>query len=90
MKKAETGIPQNIILENRNKLRISGVTDIDSFTETKIVLNTVLGELVIKGEDLHIIELITETGDFSMNGSISALIYSSFGTNAGVFRRIFR
>ena len=46
--------PQNLVMENRKSLRVSGVKDIDSFTETRIVLSTIMGELVIKGEDLHV------------------------------------
>ena len=83
-------LPQNIILEDRKKLRVSGVKDIDSFSETKVVLNTSLGELVIKGEDLHIIMLETETGNFSLTGSVNSLVYNGFATNANVFRRLFR
>ena len=90
MKPQEFKTPQNIILENRKKLRISGVKDIDCFTENKVVLATQLGELVIKGTDLHIIALETETGDFSMTGDVSALIYNSFSSNANIFRRLFR
>ena len=41
--------PHNVIMENRRELRISGVKDIDSFSETKIVLNTIMGELVVRG-----------------------------------------
>lgn len=46
--------PHNVIMENRRELRISGVKDIDSFSETKIVLNTIMGELVVRGRDLHV------------------------------------
>lgn len=81
---------QNIILEQRKDLRISGVKDIDSFSETKIVLNTVAGELVIKGNDLHIISLITETGDFTLKGRINSLVYNDFSSNANFFKRVFR
>lgn len=86
----QENIPQNIILENRRALRVSGVKDIDSFSETKVVLETALGELVIRGEELHIIALETETGDFSLSGKVNSLAYSSFPTNAGALRRIFR
>ena len=90
MKELKPNAPQNIILENRKTLRISGVKDIDSFTECKVVLNTVLGELVIKGEDLHINALETSSGDFSMNGEIRSLVYNSFKSGSGVFSRLFR
>ena len=55
--------PHNVIMENRRELRISGVKDIDSFSETKIVLNTIMGELVVRGRDLHVRALEAETGD---------------------------
>ena len=76
MQNNSIAVPQNIIMENRKSLRISGVKDIDSFTETRIVLSTILGELIIKGEDLHVMALDAETGDFSMTGSISSCTYS--------------
>ena len=82
--------PHNIIMENRRELRISGVKDIDSFTETKIVLSTVMGELVIKGEDLHVSALELETGDFSMTGKIKSLCYNSFSSSENLFSRMFR
>ena len=90
MNKPVIELPQNIILENRKKLKVTGVRDIDSFSETKVVLNTAMGELVIKGEELHIIMLETETGDFSLTGSVASLVYNSFSTNANIFRRLFR
>lgn len=80
----------NIIMENRRELRISGVKDIDSFTETKIVLSTVMGELVVKGEDLHVSVLEAETGDFSMSGKIKSLVYNSFNSSDNLFRKMFR
>ena len=33
-------ITQNVIMENRRKLSISGVTDVESFDEETIVLST--------------------------------------------------
>ena len=41
----------NAILENRQRLQLSGVTDVDSFDEDEIRLFTQLGELTIKGKD---------------------------------------
>ena len=40
----------NIILEERSKLSISGVTDVESFDENEISLYTTLGELSVKGK----------------------------------------
>lgn len=52
---------QNIILENRRSLSISGITDVDSFDEKAICLYTELGELNIQGKELHIDSISIET-----------------------------
>lgn len=65
----------NLILENRKNLVLTGVTDVDSFDERAILLYTQLGELVIRGENLHINVMNVETGDLSVEGEISSLVY---------------
>ncbi|MBR1824480.1 MAG: sporulation protein YabP [Ruminococcus sp.] len=66
---------QNIILENRKNLSISGITDVDSFDERTIVLYTQLGELTVQGRELHIDSMSVETGDMVITGDIWALVY---------------
>ncbi len=65
----------NVIMENRRSLTLSGVTDVDSFDERCISLYTELGELLIKGRNLHINSISVETGDMSIEGEIWSLIY---------------
>lgn len=65
----------NLILENRNRLVLTGVTDVDNFDENAISLFTELGELVIRGRKLHINVMNVETGDLSVEGDITALVY---------------
>ena len=83
-------ISHNIIMENRKTLRISGVKDIDGFSENRIVLNTVMGELIIKGDDLHIGNLEAENGDLSMTGNINSIIYSRHSVMDGPVKKLFR
>lgn len=66
---------QNLILENRKNLTISGVTDVDSFDERCISLYTQLGELVIRGRELHMNNMSVDTGDVSIEGDIWSLSY---------------
>ncbi len=82
----------NAILENRKRLLLSGVTDVDSFNENQMLLFTELGELLIKGKDLHINEMNVETGDFSVEGDIWALIYGDKDKNKrlGFIKKIFK
>lgn len=65
----------NAILENREKLMLSGVTDVDSFNEEEIRLFTQLGELTIRGENLHINQMSVDSGDLSVEGEIRVLAY---------------
>ena len=65
----------NIIMENRESLTISGVTEVESFDDRCIALYTSLGELVIKGRELNISSMSVETGDMAISGEIWSLIY---------------
>lgn len=85
-----TQMPHNLIMEGRRNLRISGVKDIDSFTDTRIILDTVQGELVIKGQDLHVISLDAQTGDFTMTGEVCGINYNRDSILANPVRKLFR
>ncbi|MDO5125164.1 MAG: sporulation protein YabP [Ruminococcus sp.] len=65
----------NLILENRSRLMLSGVTDVDCFNEEEIRLFTQLGELTIRGRNLHINEMSVESGDISVEGDVWSLCY---------------
>lgn len=80
----------NIIMENRKTMRISGVKDIDGLTESRIVLSTVMGELVIKGEELHIGSLEGESGELTLTGEINSLAYSRHSVMDGPVKKFFR
>lgn len=67
---------QNLILENREKLSISAVLDVLSFDDQIVILETELGMLTIKGEDLRINKLSIDTGDVIIEGNINSLSYS--------------
>ena len=67
---------QNVFLENREKLSISGVLDVFSFDDQIIIIETELGLLTIKGENLKITKLSLDTSDFVVDGRINSLNYS--------------
>ncbi|MDD2956065.1 MAG: sporulation protein YabP [Oscillospiraceae bacterium] len=82
--------PHNVILEDRRKLSVSGVSDIDSFDEETVVLFTDLGELTVRGLDLHINRLNVETGELTLEGEIHTLIYTDDQPNKKLFARLFK
>ena len=84
-------LPQNAVLEDRRHLHVTGVSDVDSFDERTITVFTSLGELSIRGADLHISTLNTETGELAVDGQIDALIYTQQEPKSGgFFGRMFR
>lgn len=84
-------LPHNIIMEDRKKLSVSGVTDIDSFDEQSIIALTDLGELTIRGWDLHITRLNLEQSELMVDGEISSLTYTDTRPKAqGFFSKVLR
>lgn len=84
---------QNIVLENREKLNVSGVKDVLSFDDQMIIVQTTLGLLTIKGENLRVNKLNIDTSDFSIDGNISSLAYSnseSFKEHTSFLGKIFK
>lgn len=88
----EKNIIQNIILENREKLSVSGVSDILTFDEEEIMLETELGQLHIKGSDLKVEKLSVDTGEVVAKGSFDSLTYTKNTVeNRGSFwKNVFR
>ena len=78
---------QNLILENREKLSISGVLDVLSFDDQIIILETELGMLTVKGENLRINKLSIDTSEVVVEGEISSLAYNDkdFDKKSGSF-----
>ena len=83
--------PSTITLQNRTTLSLDGVSDVLSFDESAVLLQTTLGTLSVEGEGLHILSLALESGIVSMSGKINALFYTERGSGAkgGFFSRLF-
>ena len=74
-------IIQNLILENREKLTITGVVDVLSFDDQIVIVETQLGLLTIKGEELRINKLSLDSSEVIIDGEIFNLGYSEAGMN---------
>lgn len=71
-----SNIIQNLILENREKLTITGVLDVLSFDDQVVIVETDLGLLNVKGEGLRINKLSIDTSEVIVEGEIYNLAYS--------------
>lgn len=93
-KTINTGVIQNLILENRGKLSISGVIDVLSFDDQVVIVETELGLLTVKGENIRINKLSIDTSEVIVEGNISYLAYSDKDMekvkNGGLLSKIFK
>ena len=83
-------VPQNIIIENRSRMSVSGVSDVENFDENSVVLYTNRGLLAVKGTGLHIERLSLETGELALEGTIDGVEYSEAEVGGGFWSRLFR
>ena len=82
--------PHSLKLENRNGLKMTGVTDVEAFDEECVTVYTDYGCLSISGSALHIDELNIKNGVLQISGEVSALVYSSKKSKEkGFLKRVF-
>lgn len=77
-----------LTLEKREKAVLTGVTDVESFDETSVVLHTYGGRLILTGSGLHISSLQLEEGRLALDGSIDSAAYDGQpGKKRGFLRK---
>ena len=72
---AEVQMPHDLHLKERNRLTMTGVTEVVSFDETIVMLHTTMGTLTVQGQQLRLKTLSQEGGQVAVEGSICALSY---------------
>ena len=82
-------IPHQLILQDRTRLELSGVTEVDNFDDTSVNCRTSLGRLSICGSGLHLQRLDIDGTALSIEGRIDAIHYSDMG-KGGLFGRLLR
>jgi len=82
-------------LIERQTMRLSGVQNVDVFDEARIVLQTELGKLEIKGQHLNVTNLDVDTGSLQVDGVIDSFAYaeerkrrSRSGKKSGMLARL--
>ncbi|MGG6312071.1 sporulation protein YabP [Paenibacillus macerans] len=84
---------QELRLMNRKLLDISGVLNVESFDSEEFLLQTELGHLTIRGQNLHIKNLNLEQGLVSIEGLVNSLSYLDPGSSSsgkGLLGKLFR
>lgn len=82
-----------MILEDRERMSITGVIDVLSFDEESIIAETEKGMLILRGNNMHVGKLNLDEGEVSVDGLIDTIEYSEGGISMGknsFLNRIFK
>ena len=82
-----------LLLDDREKLTVNGVQDVESFDDETVILYTSHGMLTIKGVDFRINKLSVESGEVVVEGEIDSVVYSGAersGKGGGFFSKMFK
>ena len=92
-KDAISSYNHGITLLERKNLVITGVKKIENFDKEQFLLETVMGFIVIKGEDLSLIKLDTLQGNVTIKGIINSMSYAEEvkkDKENSIFNRLFK
>ena len=64
-----------LTLDRREKAVLTGVTDVERFDESEVVLHTHGGRLVLTGTGLHVSSLQLEEGRLLVAGALDGVVY---------------
>lgn len=82
-----------IHIDNRERVMISGVEDVDNFNEDEVNFQTESGYVTLTGTDLHITRLNLDDGQLIIEGNINGVAYTGApeqNEGGGFFSRLFK
>lgn len=83
-------VPHKLTLDSRSRLTMTGITEVESFDETMVVLHTTRGDLVVKGQGLHLQMLSLDGGQVHVDGTVDSITYEDTpAQTGGFFARLF-
>ena len=87
-KDLENRITQTLVIQDRGKLSVTGVSDIETFDERETVLYTALGRLLVRGREMKMERLSVDEGALVIHGQIDAVEYSEM-RGKSIFGKLF-
>lgn len=82
----EMRLPHKVTMEEREKLTLTGATEVLRFDEETAQLATSRGLVLVHGNDLKLKTLSLEGGTVAISGKISAVIYEEPRKARGIGR----
>lgn len=91
---SETNFNHSIQVNDRKNIFITGVKKLENFDNKEFFIDTVLGYILIKGENLELLKLDTFQGTLSIKGKLLNLNYLEEGSKKvkveSIFAKLFK
>lgn len=78
-----------VYMENREKLELGGITDVEEFNGEEISASSEWGDITVKGSGLHVDTLDVESGVLKISGKIGAVVYTEPVIRKGWIKKVF-
>ncbi len=65
-----------LALLGRKTLTLTGVKEVISFDAKEVILDTVQGGLLLRGDEMNVTRLLVEKGEVDLEGRIDSMIYT--------------
>ncbi|MYL51583.1 sporulation protein YabP [Halobacillus litoralis] len=91
--RSQQPVEHNVKVWNRRNIEISGVKEVDSFDSEEFLLQTSMGYLVVRGQNLQMKNLDLDSGVVSIKGKMYEMTYldEHQGEKAkGLFSKLFK
>ena len=80
--------PHKLSLSDRKKLTVTGVSEVVSFDETAVQMETAMGVLTVYGQQLRLKNLSPEAGQLELTGEVEAMAYEQPRRKGGWLSRM--
>ncbi len=64
-----------VSINDRKSIVVQGVKKLNSFDDSEFFVETVMGHMLIKGENLELLKLDTFQGNLSIKGKVNSINY---------------
>lgn len=69
------GYSHSITISERKSIILSGIKKLNSFDDSEFYVDSVMGPIIIKGDNLELLKLDTFQGNLSIKGKINMIQY---------------
>lgn len=95
MENTEKTSKHSVLIEDRCRIKINCVEDVESFNEEKVVVYTAMGVMIISGYNFKVSKLNVDDGQLIIDGEIDKVEYMEVvhddpRDNSGFFGKLFK